>query len=1020
MDEEELISFYSKIDVFHFEYTEELGSLKEYVGAKSLIDGTERYVATTQVNPKDDDEIEALRNLINLDSSMEQRTIAIDVRLLTRKVVNILRYAYHDGKINGIRILSNGKALPKDVIEQFNIEDFNNFMIIADEIENKDAYPNLDLREQKKVCKIESITYQGTEKHSNIHISRMLNKREIKTLVKVLKENNYQQIFVDFYQPAYYSKFLEELKKNGISENIKIVLIGNPLYDEKTCYEGLSNYPIRVRYNTCNELNEFYSREPFTEGVSYYSDIEANGMLDLVHYKELLKMIEEETNHINMKRYSPLEAICYLQDAMKKNNQYQMMLEQKETQDELTSLYSIILRRCGALCYTYGTDSYQRNIARVKDSKYKVDNLALIDPIWEMKQPSNRNSFNRFLVPIDNDLYMSNPEVISIPTSLMMESPDYYAYVNNSNPIAITDPLGYAARLLQVLGWTIPNEQFESVIEEKESYKAALANSYYTDEIPYEIITKAVQAVRRKEREYKNPGEEEIDAREIANNIHTRGNDYYISPAIKLLGPPTSIADVDKYTTNMNNLDRIHFIENSVSATAYVWPRKKKRNETKEQYQKYLVKFYNDNFYKYNKGVKNMEKLEEYMVDEMPVDEIIIYRDINDSGRVFVNSSVLQRFHLPQSKNEILVDNGEMVYEIDGGAATNIINNANNAYSPYVITYLYVQLNEEIIPYDEAISRFNEQGELKNPEDRVIPFDSNASRLDENGNYKNPQDRVIPYQESASVIGKSDRQEIPYNEAVSRFNEQGELKNPGDRVMPFDPNASKFDENGNYKNPQDRVIPYDETLTRFTDKTAEQIIPYDETVSRFNAQGELKNSQDRVIPFNPNVSRLDENGNYKNPGDRVIPYQESASVIGKSDRVIIPFNEEVSRFNAQGELKNPQDRLIPYDESRSVISANEFIPGTNFKSPREQRPDESAESYESYLEGYYDGIFGQAAFENEELDKMIDEYIPGTDFKKPRVRGENETDEDYEAYLETYYDSIFSAPEEESQKRLAA
>ena len=823
----------------------------------------------------------------------------------------------------------------------------------------------------------------------------MLNKKEIKTLVKVLKENNYQQLFVDFYQPAYYSKLIEELKKNGISKQLRIVLIGNPLYDERSCYEGLLNESIIIRYNTCNELNEFYSKEPITEGVSYYSDIEVNGVADVNFYESLLKIIEEETNHITSKRYSPLEAICYLQDSFKKNKQYQFMLSDNQTLDELTNLFSIILRRCGVLCYTYTTDSYQRNIVRLKDAKYKIDNIALIDPIWDMKQPNKRNSFNRFLVSIDNDLFMSNPEVISIPTSLTMESPDYYAYVNNSNPITMTDPLGYAARLLQVLGWTLSKEEFESITEEKEAYKAALANSYYTDDIPYEIITKAVQLVRRKEHEYQDDKEEEMDAREIANRMHARGNDYYISPAIKLLGPPTTIVDVDRYTTNTNNLDQIHFIDNIVKATAYDCPRKKKRNETKEQYQKYLLKFYNDNFYKINKGVRKMEKMEEYMVDEIPVDEIIIYRDINDSGRVFVSTAVLERFHLPKSRNEILVDNGEMVYEIDGGAATNIINNANNAYSPYVITYLYVQLNEEIIPYDEAISKFNEQGNLKNPDDRMIPFNASASKLDENGNYKNPDDRIIPYQEGVSTLRYSNEEVIPYNEAVSRFNERGELKNPDDRIIPFNPNVSRLDENGNYKNPDDRIIPYNETLTRFTDRGSEQIIPYDDTISRFNERGELKN-----------------------PDDRIIPYQERASVISKADREVIPYNEAVSRFNERGELKNPDDRIIPYDERKSVITGMDLVPGTNFRSPREKRPDESIELYEAYLEGYYDGIFGQEVLQNEEVES--DELIPGTDFKKPRVRGEHETDEEYEAYLEKYYDSIFAPVEEENEKRLAA
>ena len=889
----------------------------------------------------------------------------------------------------------------------------------------------------------------------------MLNKREIKTLVKIIKEKNYQQIFVDFYQPAYYSKFIQELKKNGIPETMTIVLIGNPLYDEKSCYEGLSDYSVKIRYNTCNELNEFYKREPITEGVFYYSDIEANGMVDIRHYKGLLKIIEYETSHIGTKKYTPLEAACYLQDAYKKNETYREMLDNRETQDELTSLYSIILRRCGALCYTYGTDSYQKNIIRLKDSKYKIDNIALIDPIWEMKQQNSRNSFDRFLVPIENDLYMSDKEVISIPISLTMGSPDYYAYVNHSNPIAITDTLGYAARLLQVMGWTLPKRQFESVMEEKEFYKAALENSDYVDKISYEIITKAVQTVRKKEHEYTNAVDEQLDARKIENRMQTRGNNDYISPAIKLLGSPPFIVEVERYTTNNNNLDQVHFINNSVKPTAYEWPRKKKRNETKEQYQKYLMKFYNDNFYNINKGVNNMEKMEEYMIDETPVDEIIIYRDINDSGRVFVSTAVLERFHLPKSRNEILVDNGEMVYEIDGEAATNIINNADNAYSPYVITYLYVQLNEEIIPYDEAISKFNEQGELKNPDDRIIPYNDEVSKIGEDGNLKNPDDRIIPYneaiskfneqgelknpddriipyRESASILELSDKQVIPYNEAISKFNEQGELKNPDDRIIPYNDEVSKIGEDGNLKNPDDRIIPYRESAS-VLEPSDKQVIPYNEAISKFNEQGELKNPDDRIIPYDESltrftdkgmekvipydeaISKFNEQGELKNPDDRIIPYDETLTrFTDKGMEKVIPYDETISKFNEQGELKNPDDRIIPYDEGKSVIQNNDFIPGTNYRSPREKRPDESAEAYEAYLEGYYDGIVGQEELQNSELNSMSEEYIPGTDFQKPRVRREDETDEEYEAYLEEYYDSVFAPVEEENEKRLAA
>jgi len=94
-----------------------------------------------------------------------------------------------------------------------------------------------------------------------------------------------------------------------------------------------------------------------------------------------------------------------------------------------------------------------------------------------------------------------------------------------------------------------------------------------------------------------------------------------------------------------------------------------------------------------------MKKFEEYVMDDLKVSEINLYRDANDTGRIFANKAVFERFHLNVPRFVIELDNGEKIYELRTSDAIDILNGANNNYSPYIINYRYIELNEDVSEY---------------------------------------------------------------------------------------------------------------------------------------------------------------------------------------------------------------------------------------------------------------------------------------------------------------------------------
>ena len=982
MGDETLEKILTKMDAFCFLYTDSNSSLLETVTGKAR-DNKERFVTSFLLNPND---VDVFQRIMSLGCSIHSRTLIMDYRLLTDEMIDVLKDLYQSHRICGIRILPEDQEIPFDLIQKFDTPVFDNFLLAASHISCDDSFDHIDFFDEKGVCSIEKVSFSRNEESLNIHITRKLSREEIGVLSNLLSSGSFDKIFVDFYEPSYYKEFLDTLASFKIPQNISFTFLGNPLYDVGDCYESLQGIipnPVFIQYNTCNDLNEFYRKEPHSEGVRYYSDIEASGLTDSSNYYYMICMFDKIVEHMEEMNYSPLEKLIYVSDYFKKNfiydpdymsvnHTFNASLDKVYCKDRMicegfSNLYSALLRRSGVLCFTYGTDDHQKNIVRVKDDKYGIDNLAILDPTWDLDHDDNRNHFENFLIPLDSDLYaysengVQTPSVISIPSSLVMASEYYYTYLKDSNPLYATDALGYGIRMLQLMGLGSLDVAMTAQ-EMGEYYKSALHRSGLLDEIPYFKVASAISSVRSSEGDYKT-FDKDRDYLEFSDSLMNRGYQKKFAPKIRLFNGRE--VEVLMYDDSLS----VDFVLGDDQAKVLYKPRRRGEEESYQDYDAYLKKFYHTMFYE--RGGDDMkEELEEYEIvdlenendkasysigedsgsfdvddtsfegdessfvesledevldreeeshqsleevldekrepshslkeegldmegeshhslkeeafdmteevhssleetvenEEDYYDTIVIYRDVDDSGRTFVTKAVLDRFHLALPVFKLELTNNIDIYEISPYQAIYIIENANNHYAPYKIRY----------------QDFDFANELR---DEYAKKDKKKSGV--------------------------------FLEEIQIY--------------------------------------------RDVDDSGRAFVSLD-VVKRFH----LDNLSLRVSLDGYDVYEI-------SPVDAI-------NIINHADNNYAPYG--IRYVNIQFDREdNDQENLIA---------------GTHYQKPRGRDPHESDEEYVSYLENYYEKFFGK--------DESL---IPGTYHKKPRGASLNESWVDYESYLKNYYDRIF-------------
>ena len=920
------VEYINKLDIFKFDYTDDVGMIRGYIVGKDITDNKERYITTMSINPNSNSDVDTFYDFLLFNNdSIDGKTIVVDIRLLNDNVIDVIRDAYIYRKVLGIRIVPDGSTLTKELYDKFNNLLFKGFLITVDKVDREIEFDgNLDIRVQDNICKVEHIKYNNGQDvdHYNVHVTRMLSDSDIGDLVSKINDSKCDQIYLDYYNPAYYKRFLSMLNKYGLRDDVKIILLANPLYDAISCYEGYENIidnHISINYNTCDDLNVFFSREPYTEGVKYYSDIEASGKTDSSNYYEMLKTIDEVVKHMDKMNYSPLEKYAYLEDYFKDNFIYdpdylvtahadnahldKIYKKDRMVCEGFSNLYSVILRRSGELCFTYGTDNHQKNIARIKDKKYGVDSLVLLDTTNDLGSVGYGNEFNLFLVPIDNDIYAQDPEVISISNALIMSTSDYFKYIKDSNPVYATDPIGYAIRMLQLMGLSHGDRVFSSYEEQIEFYKAALANSNLLHEIPDSDIVNAIMEVRKREGKYdNNQGWDNFSF--VLANVESRGNDHALAPAIKMLSTGDLVGVSLFDVTNSKERDS-RFTEVVSQDIKYHRPREKDIFEIQEEYDNYLERFYSGMFHDED-VVDNKVEVEEFVIDDINVDEVNIYRDLNDSGRVFAEEEVFNKFGIKLPKTIYNYGNRKL-YELSINNAIDILNNANNKNNPYIINYSYIDSRDFI-------------------EDKV---NANKNNLVIFRDVKRPDLLYIRKSDYDNYGFDFDIEEITISGLDCCALDQGDLsyiigmsKNNG-----FDINYRDLEINVKNMVPVYKEVP-------------NQVV----TIYR-NDDGKLYITKELFegLHFNTNAVEVILNG-------------LSLYEIDENNYAYI-IRGASNKYNAYKVVVSDV-RINNNEETASDLLDREYIPGTKFLKPRIRGPYESDNDYVAYLEEYYNSIFG--------------------------------------------------------------
>ena len=1080
-------NFSYKLDVFNFDYTDNDGKLASYIAGKSISDNKERFVANISVNPNKEDELQALSDYLNLPCSLDGRTIGININLLNDSVIDILKDAYNNKKVLGIRILPDDSVLDSNLFNKLNVDEFAGMLVAVDNISGDIDINNtkLDLRVQNGIYKIEHINYlkKGPEEvdHYNVHINHELDDIDIKELVSMLKRKAVDQIILDYYKPTYYREFLNMLKNNDCP-SIKVRLMGNPLYDEESCFKDLESIlenKIDVSYSTCVELNSFYSKEPFTEGVNYYSDIEPSGLTDIDNYYATIKMIDEVVEYMDEKEFSPLEKVVYLEDYFKENfvydpnyleaNHYDMnSLDKLYRKDGVvcegfSKMYSAILRKSGILCYTYGTDIHQKNIIRIKDDKYGVDNLALIDTETDLDN-SKGNEFNSFLVPIDNDIYAQDAEVISVPTSLIISSDEYDNNINKSNSIYSSNPLGNAVRMLQLMGLGYGDRVFSDAREETEFYKSALANSSIIEEISYDKIAKAVSNVRASEGKYRNIEEQNEEFINNSRFLQTRGNDYYVAPAIKILGPPDEVKDVELFKVFTSDEYDKHFVEMPDQNEKYQRPRRRNKNESTDEYTSYLDEFYDKTFHWNEKNIKDKEKrdMREYVTDNVKLEEVVLYRDTNDSGRVYAAAEVFERFGYDLPKNAIKFEN-EKLYEMRVSDLVQLLNDANNNTRPYLVQYKFISAKNKNSQFDnhafvkkasspsklyikkefaDKLGRFN--GEVVmvggipcyEVNDDQVQFVNDKKDSKIKSTFKSESKVKNTFRRKLIIYRDVDRPEDLYlrKDLYERFNlkadveevlisgipccvlDRGDLQyiigHANNSLNPYEIEYRDVEINVMNMRPLYNDSPVDVVkIYRNTDQQNRLYISK-EVFDRFHFNTDVE----EVIVSGVHLYVIDDNDLayiISNASNKYNPYQVAIIDSKMESKNMRPAHNDVA---TESVTLYRNDR----DEDTFFMTMNDYHK-FNLKTPVEEIIVNGIPFYLidsddiEYIVRNANNRTNPYRLEYKDLPKreenakdLVDsEFIPGTTFKKPKARGEFETDQEYVAYLESFYKGLF-------------
>ena len=466
-----------------------------------------------------------------------------------------------------IRIADEGYTLTKDDYDKLSfaahifvddcVEELNDNdnIIIQNEVFKFDiqyAQPVLERRNQ----------FDDMETRQTFHINHKLSEDEFMFLAQYLNNFTSAAIELDYFDPKYYEEFLEGLQRHNVKDNINIQLIGYLLEDDLDTFSSLEKYPyeIDIVYSTCHDMVDKYQQEPYTANRLYYSQIEGGGKTSLRNYLNVLEEVDIFERSVQRGNLSPLEAAILAKiqidteyiydpdadfvDEWDNINLSQMINHEVDCRKRavcmgFSTLYSALLRRTGIPMFRYSTTGHSRNIGRIKDDKYGVDNICVSDITFDLQSDnSDLPTYSHFMLAPRE--FTKNPrstgeyEHMTIADTLALPIDEYYNLVVPTNlhyeefyhPYGY-DPMGYTARMLELMGEG-PKEGLGIDVYDVIYNLCEKGN---LESIPQETILSAIDRVI----EYLGLSDENKNFyHELANNSFTnRSNIFNGTPAIE-------------------------------------------------------------------------------------------------------------------------------------------------------------------------------------------------------------------------------------------------------------------------------------------------------------------------------------------------------------------------------------------------------------------------------------------------------------------------------------------------------
>ena len=611
-----------------------------------------------------------LIDLIKSDNCILAPTISIDAELLQDSdIIDVLRYKSKDSVMR-IRIVNKDYVLTE---EDYNKLDFVDY-IYVDKVEDFN-YNLFKVFLQSGIYKrqYEKISSEEDVYRDVFHVTERLNSVELRKLVMDANNCNKAEIDLNLYDPSYYSLFLNNLKDLGLNEDVDITLLSNVLVDSKNVFDGLEEFgnDINIIYSSNPEVINYYTEEPMNNMANYDNQLEINDHASLYNYINLLELIDGGAEFIRDKAYSPLESIVWT---------YKYIRE-SELDIDPSVLFSAILRRSGERVFRYSSLGSNKNILRVKDKKYNVDNIGVVDFNIDLDEYKFNEEYSNYLYfpnisseycnfiysprdllkcfGYDETLSVSNSLVLDKETynSLKYKSSDNFEVFYNMN----YDNRGNTFRFLELTGLKDDNEEYD--IDNLYNYINTINESGYTLNISDKIIFDALLNVEKSI----NPSISDSEIGRIEecykranqirdNNIFVR--DYHVVANYDILETGELIYDereikvtpIEAQDIILNNdveeekemvsvVEDVDTQDEYISGTNIKRPRSIREGESREEYNAY----YRDYFNKYLVPVINSKKNqeEEFIIDNRSEDEVVVVLDVDKYKKYYSNEAVV-------------------------------------------------------------------------------------------------------------------------------------------------------------------------------------------------------------------------------------------------------------------------------------------------------------------------------------------------------------------------------------------